>query len=202
MCYFRCWIVCIYPTSLPPTGCDKSSIFKWSTANLNSFYSPSYAEYQTLLANAPAQAESLLHSPELVAGDISLCMNANKTEYMCFKQKGTISTSSGKPLKSVDQYTYFSSNISSTENDVNVGLVKLWSAIDRLLIIWKSDLFNEIKQDFCNCAIWWTLMKCIKKNIDEKYTRMLHAVFTNPESNIPQNCCCTATCFPSQYTFK
>ena len=67
---------------------------------------------------------------------------------MCFKQRGTISTLSGKLLKLVDQITYLSSNISSTENDVNICIGKAWTATDKLLIIWKSDLSNEIKQDF------------------------------------------------------
>ena len=35
-----------------------------------------------LLANIPAQAKSLLHSPEQSAGDIGFYMNVNKTEYM------------------------------------------------------------------------------------------------------------------------
>ena len=42
------------------------------------------------------------------------------TEYIRFKQEGAISTLSGKPLKLVDKFTYFSSIISSTESDVNI----------------------------------------------------------------------------------
>ena len=37
-----------------------------------------------LLANRPAQAESLVHSLERTAGGIGLHVNANKTKYMCF----------------------------------------------------------------------------------------------------------------------
>ena len=55
-------------------------------------------------------------------------MDANKTECLCFKQKGAIST--GKPLKLVDQFTYLGSNISSTESDANIFLVKVWNTID------------------------------------------------------------------------
>ena len=43
-----------------------------------------------LLVNTPAQAESLLYSLERAAGGISLHVNANKTEYMCFNQRGDI----------------------------------------------------------------------------------------------------------------
>ena len=48
------------------------------------------------------------------------------------KEKGVIYIQSGKPLKLVDQFTYLSSNISSTESDVIICLMKLWNANDRL----------------------------------------------------------------------
>ena len=51
-----------------------------------------YADDIALLANTPAQAETLLHSLERAAAGISLHVNANKTEYMCFNQTGDIST--------------------------------------------------------------------------------------------------------------
>ena len=42
-----------------------------------------YADDIELLANAPAQAESLLHSLERAAASIGLHVNAHKTEYVC-----------------------------------------------------------------------------------------------------------------------
>ena len=42
------------------------------------------ADYVSRLAYAPAQAWSLLHILEQTAKSISLNMNANKTEFMCF----------------------------------------------------------------------------------------------------------------------
>ena len=45
-------------------------------------------------------------------------MNANKIEFMCFEQKGIISTQSGKPLKLVDQFAYLGSS-SSKYNEVS-----------------------------------------------------------------------------------
>ena len=69
-----------------------------------------YADNLALLENTPAQSKSLLHSQAQAAGGISLYVNANKTE---FKQKEAIFMLSGKPLKLMDQFTYFSSNISS-----------------------------------------------------------------------------------------
>ena len=61
---------------------------------------------------------------EQAAGCIDLYVNANKTEYMCYKPKGAISTLSRKPLELVNQFTYLGSSISSTEGDVNIRLVK------------------------------------------------------------------------------
>ena len=51
-----------------------------------------YADDIALLANASAQAETLLHSLEQAAADISLHVNAHKMEYKCFNQRGDIST--------------------------------------------------------------------------------------------------------------
>ena len=48
----------------------------------------------------------------------------------------------------VTHFTYLDSNISSTESDINISLLKVWNAIDRLLIIRISHLSNKIKQDF------------------------------------------------------
>ena len=65
---------------------------------------------------------------------------------MCFKRDGAISTLNGKFLKLVDHFTYLGSNILSTESNVNIRIVEAWTAIDRLWIIWKSDLSDKIKR--------------------------------------------------------
>ena len=52
-----------------------------------------------LPANAPAQAETLLHSLERATAGIGLHVNAHKTKYVCFNQTGDISTLNGSPLK-------------------------------------------------------------------------------------------------------
>ena len=77
-----------------------------------------YADYTddiVLLAYTPAQAETLLHSLERAASGIGFHVNADKTEYMCFKQRGDIYTLRSAPLKLVDMFTYLGSSVSSTE---------------------------------------------------------------------------------------
>ena len=51
-----------------------------------------YTDDIALLANTPAQAETLLYSPERAAAGIGLHVNEPKTEYMCFNERGDIST--------------------------------------------------------------------------------------------------------------
>ena len=77
-----------------------------------------------LLANAPAQAETLLHSLEWGAAGTGIHVDAHKTEYMCFNHRGDISTLNGSSLKLVDKFTYLGSSVSSTETDINTRLAK------------------------------------------------------------------------------
>ena len=58
---------------------------------------------------------------------------------MCMNQNGAIFSLNDKPLKLLDQFVQFSSNISSTESNVNIHIDKVWIAIDRLMIIWKFE---------------------------------------------------------------
>ena len=144
-----------------------------------------YTDDIVLQANTPAQVETLLHSLERAVAGIGLHVNADKTEYMCFNQKGNISTLNGSSLKLVDKFTYLRSNVSSTETDLNTRLAKAWTAIDRLSVIWKSDLTDKIKRCFFQAAVvsillygctTWTLTKRMEKRLDGNYTRMLRAI--------------------------
>ena len=108
-----------------------------------------YADDIALLANTPNQAETLLHSLERAAAGIGLHVNAHKTEYMYYNQTGDISTLDGTSLKLVDKFTY----VSSTKKDINTRLTKAWAAIDRLSIIWKSDLTDKMKRSFFQAVV-------------------------------------------------
>ena len=144
-----------------------------------------YAGDIALLANALAQAKTLLHSLERAAAGIGLHVNAHKTGYMCFNQTGDISTLHGSSLKLVDKFTYLESSVSSTETDINTRLAKPWTAIDSLSVIWKSNLIDKIKRSFFQGGVvsvllygctTWTLRKRIEKKLDSKYTKMLPAI--------------------------
>ena len=144
-----------------------------------------YADDIAILANTPDQAETLLHSLERAAANIGLYVNAHKTEYMCNNQTGDISTLEGTPLKLVDKFTYLGSSVESTEKDIETRLTKAWTAINRLSIIWKSDLTDKMKRSFFQAAVTsillygcttWTLTKRLEKKLDGNYTRMLRPI--------------------------
>ena len=146
---------------------------------------PDYADDIALLENTPNQAETLLHSLERTAAGIGLHVNAHKTEYMCFNQAGHISTLDGTSLKLVDKFTYLGSSVSSTEKDTDTRLTKTWTAIDKLSVIWKSELTDEMKRSFFEAAVvsillygctTWTLTKRLEKKLDGNYSRMLRAI--------------------------
>ena len=112
-------------------------------------------------------------------------VNAHKTEYMCFNQTGDISTLNGSSLKLVDKLTYLGSSVSSIETDINTRQAKAWTAINRLSVIWKSNLTDKIKRSFFQAAVvsillygctTWTLTKRMEKKLDSNYTRMLQAI--------------------------
>ena len=67
---------------------------------------------------------------------------------MCHNQTGDISTLEGTPLKLVDKFTYLGSSVESNEKDIETRLMKAWTAINRLSIIWKSDLTDKMKRSF------------------------------------------------------
>ena len=126
-----------------------------------------------------------MHSLERAAAGIGLHDNAHKTEYMSYNQTGNITTQEGTPLKSVDKFTYLGGSVSSTEKDIDTRLTKAWTAMDKLSIIWKSDLSDKMKHSFFQAVFvsillyvctTWTLTKRMEKKLDGNYTRMLRAI--------------------------
>ena len=117
-----------------------------------------------------------------------LHVNADKTEFICFNQRGDIFTLNGRSLKIVDRFTYLENSVSSTKNDINTRLAKAWTTIDRRSVIWKSDPSDKIKRNFFQAVvvsillygfITWTLANYMEKKLDGNCTRMLRAVLNN-----------------------
>ena len=109
-------------------------------------------------------------------------------------ETGDISTLDGTSLKLVDKFTYLGSIVPSTEKDIDTRLTKAWTVIERLSIIWKSDLTDKMKCSFFQAAVvsillygctTWTLTKRLKKKLDGNYTRMLWAILNKSRRQHP-----------------
>ena len=112
-------------------------------------------------------------------------MSKHTRQNTCALIKEYISTLNGSSLKLVDKFTYLGSSVSSTETDINMLLAKAWTAIDRLSVMWKSELTDKMKRSFIQAVIvpillygctTWMLTKRMEKKLDGNYTRMLRAI--------------------------
>ena len=131
----------------------------------------------------------ILHSLEQAAAGIGLHFKTHKTEYICFNQTGDISTRDGSSLKLVDKFTYLGSSVSSTKKDIDTWLTKAWIAIDKLSIIWKSDLTDKMKRSFFQAEVvsillygcsTWTLTKRLEKKLDATSQECCEQYWTSP----------------------
>ena len=132
-----------------------------------------------LLANTPAQAETLLHSLERAAAGISFHVNIHKTEYMCFIQRGNISTLSGSSLKRVDKLTYLRNSVSSTKTDISTQLALVSLGYQSYRSQTRPIKWNVVfskQRSYPYCCTTWRLTNRTEKKIDCNYTRMLRAI--------------------------
>ena len=99
-------------------------------------------------------------------------------------------------LKLVDKFTYLGSSVSSTETDINTLLAKAWTAIDRLLVIWKSDLTDKMKLSFFQAVVVsillygctrWMLTKRMEKKLAAITQECYQQYWTSPGDSDPQS---------------
>ena len=84
-----------------------------------------------------------------------------------------------------EKFRHLGSRVSSPEKDIDTRLTRAWTAINRLSIIWKSDLTDKMKRSFFKPEVvsillygctTWTLTKRLEMKLDGNYTRMLRAI--------------------------
>ena len=117
-----------------------------------------YADDIALFADNIEDAQDMLHSLESAAAVVGLHVNAEKTEFMCFNQDGTIMAQDNSQIKKVDNFVYLGSNISSTEKDVQFRIAKAWQALNGLSIVWKSSLSDSLKRAFFRATVQSVLL--------------------------------------------
>ena len=144
-----------------------------------------YADDLAIMSDYIDNATKLLHSIEKAARGIGLYINAKKTEFMAYNQDGQIKSVAGNNIKQVDNFVYLGSSIQTTEKDIQIRKAKAWSALNKLDVIWKSNMPSKLKRDFFKATVetvllygstTWTLTKKQESSLDGTYTRMLRAV--------------------------
>ena len=77
---------------------------------------------------------------------MGLHVNYKKTEYMLYNQPvGDLVTLGGNKLKQLDNFKYLGSWIQSSEKDMNIRIGQAWSALNKMMKLWKSNLKNHLK---------------------------------------------------------
>ena len=88
---------------------------------------------------------------------------------------------------------------------------KAWTPINKLLIMWKSDLTDKMKRSFFQAAVvsillygftTWMLTKQLEEKLDSNYTKCCEQYWTSPGGNTPQSTNYRATYLPSQKLSK
>ena len=112
-----------------------------------------YADDLTLTSDTIEDTTQLLHHLETSAKEIGLFINAKKTEFISFNQKGQMKSLNGKEIKAVEDFTYLGSRIVSSESDIQIRKPKAWSALNNMNKIWKSSLPNYLKRNFFTSVV-------------------------------------------------
>ena len=70
-------------------------------------------------------------------------------EYMLYNQPvGDLVTLGGNKLKQADNFKYLGLWIQSSEKDMNIRIGQAWSALNKMMTVWKSNLKNHLKIGF------------------------------------------------------
>ena len=145
-----------------------------------------FADDLALISDYLEEAQLLLLRLEVAAKTVGLHVNYKKTEYMLYNQPvGDLVTLEGNKLKQVDNFKYLGSWIQSSEKDMNIRIGQAWSALNKMMKVWKSNLKNHLKIGFFRATVesvllygaeCWTMTGKMMNRLDGTYTRMLRAV--------------------------
>ena len=66
---------------------------------------------------------------------------------------GNIKSKNGNIIKQVENFKYLGSYIRSTENDIEIRIAKVWSALNSIHTIWKSTMCDNLKRSFFRATV-------------------------------------------------
>ena len=145
-----------------------------------------FADDLALVSDNLEKAQVLLLRLEVSAEAMGLHVNCKKTQYMRYNQSdGDLVTLEGNKLKQVYDFKYLGAWIQSSERDMNIRIGQAWSALNKMGIMWKSNLQNHLKVGFFRATVEsvllygaesWTMTGKMRDKLDGNYTRMLRVI--------------------------
>ena len=90
---------------------------------------------------------------------IGLHIHNSKTEYIKFNQgEGELKALNFECVRKVDDFLYLESWINCCSKHVNVRIGKVWSALQKLDTVWKSELSDGLKIGFFRAMVELVLL--------------------------------------------
>ena len=135
-----------------------------------------YADDLALFADSCSDADNLLHVLEENANLVGLRVYIRKTQNFNINTDHKLRYVNVSQLKSVDNYTYLGSEISSVDKEIKIRIAKSWSALDKLSSILKSNLTATLNRNFFRALVEsvllygseaWTLTKKLGRKLEE-----------------------------------
>ena len=126
----------------------------------------------------------VINYQKYAAASVGLYMKTTKTKFIAANTEGTIPSQYGCHLEQVNDFNYLGSKIIYSENDIQVRYVSAWSALNKLIPIWWSNIDIFIKRELFRATVESaltyssqasTLAKSIENKVNSAYTHMLHA---------------------------
>ena len=143
-----------------------------------------FADDIALISDNLEKAQLLPLRVESAAATVGLHVNDEKTKFVILNDvEGDLRTLHGCTLEQVEDFEYLGSWVRSTERDMNIRIVKAWSALNKMDVVWKSSLNRKLKISFSEqllsvllySAECWTLTKTLQNRLSGTYMRLLRA---------------------------
>ena len=108
---------------------------------------------------------------------MGLTLNSTKAECTLLNEKSTgneIHTFNGTSLNTADNFIYLQSCIKDSKKDFNIHKALVWSACNKLHLIWKSNISKDTKLAFFWASVesillyraeTWTMKKDLEKHL-------------------------------------
>ena len=122
-----------------------------------------YADDLAILSKYLSEATIQLHQLEKAASEVGLNINTSKTKFLCYHQyhSSTIKSLQNENIIVVEDFNYLGSCIAPTKKDIDTRLSKVWAALNKFDVIWKSSLPDYLKRNYFQATVESVYGACV-----------------------------------------